>query len=566
MADVLKDASAQNARGLALRRMPKELLAFNSQFHPAPATYDRVTAFSVSDPRLSGAAAPEALARPVAPTAPGEVPPPPPEARARGERIGVIVCCTAPFNAAKVVAGFGADATPEAIHGKPAHVLGEFALCVLDDRTVLLGDRGAVTQALAPRPAGAAHPLQFALDAAAKGHALAFGARVPEGVFSADPPEAARGYWAGSAKLKSVLATYDLGARPVLRSELRFPDAPTAKAALDDMAARARQAAKGYEGVKRQALDTIRGPEREKPDAPRDLREIGAATEGLAVVAGIEWLEALFESPVFAQSGDTLAAEQPVHPLLARLGTPALLYAGFSAPAVALGADPFELPSLFGGSRTSSMTDSLKQIGIAFHSYESANGNFPPAYGINRAGKRLHSWRVLLLPYLGEEKLFEKFKLDEPWDSAHNLKVVADNPMPKVYALPGVTKPAEKVTHFQVFTGPGTLFGPAGKPLRIVEIQDGVSNTVLAALAAKPVPWTRPDDIPFDPTLDMRRLVLRFDRANKPAAKGATHLLFADGAVQVFGATLTPQLMNAAITPSAGDTFAPHAPPAAPEK
>jgi hypothetical protein len=33
------------------------------------------------------------------------------------------------------------------------------------------------------------------------------------------------------------------------------------------------------------------------------------------------------------------------------------------------------------------------------------------------SGERLHSWRVVLLPYLGQQELYEKIRLDQPWDS-----------------------------------------------------------------------------------------------------------------------------------------------------
>ena len=57
------------------------------------------------------------------------------------------------------------------------------------------------------------------------------------------------------------------------------------------------------------------------------------------------------------------------------------------------------------------------------NNYEAQHGCFPPAYSVDKDGRPLHSWRVLLLPYLDEEELYKQLRLDEPWDSPHNKAV-----------------------------------------------------------------------------------------------------------------------------------------------
>jgi hypothetical protein len=49
-------------------------------------------------------------------------------------------------------------------------------------------------------------------------------------------------------------------------------------------------------------------------------------------------------------------------------------------------------------------------------------------------GTPLLSWRVLVLPYLGQEELFAQFRLTEPWDSDHNVRLL--DRMPSTYAPP----------------------------------------------------------------------------------------------------------------------------------
>src|SRR4051794_27921550 len=59
-----------------------------------------------------------------------------------------------------------------------------------------------------------------------------------------------------------------------------------------------------------------------------------------------------------------------------------------------------------GAARRAQCTNDLKQIGLALHNYESSFGVFPPAYTVDSAGRPLHSWRTLLLPYMEQEPLY----------------------------------------------------------------------------------------------------------------------------------------------------------------
>ena len=70
--------------------------------------------------------------------------------------------------------------------------------------------------------------------------------------------------------------------------------------------------------------------------------------------------------------------------------------------------------------RRSSCSGNLQHIALAMLIYQHEHGTLPPAYTVDADGKPLHSWRVLLLPYLGESELYGQLRLDEPWDSRHN--------------------------------------------------------------------------------------------------------------------------------------------------
>src|SRR5882672_4340583 len=70
-------------------------------------------------------------------------------------------------------------------------------------------------------------------------------------------------------------------------------------------------------------------------------------------------------------------------------------------------------------------SNDLKQLALAMHNYHSAYGQLPPAAVRDKNGKLLLSWRVLILPYIEQDNLFKEFKLEEPWDSDHNKKLIA---------------------------------------------------------------------------------------------------------------------------------------------
>ena len=116
--------------------------------------------------------------------------------------------------------------------------------------------------------------------------------------------------------------------------------------------------------------------------------------------------------------------------------------------------------------------------------------------GIGTNAKPLLSWRVAILPWIEQDALYKQFHLNEPWDSEHNKKLLAQ--MPAVYAAPGLKDREGGRTYYQAVVGTGAAFEPR-RQLRLPDFLDGTSNTLCIAEAAVPVPWTKPEDLPFDP-------------------------------------------------------------------
>jgi RNA polymerase sigma factor (sigma-70 family) len=137
--------------------------------------------------------------------------------------------------------------------------------------------------------------------------------------------------------------------------------------------------------------------------------------------------------------------------------------------------------------------NNLSQVGKLMHLYHDKKRTFPTHAIYSADGKTpLLSWRVAILPYTDAAGLYEEFNLDEPWDSAPNKKLIAK--MPAFFHSPAGAKRDDGLTHFQVFTGPDTLFDGL-KRITLLGIADGVSNTILAIESKEPVIWTKPADL-----------------------------------------------------------------------
>ncbi len=197
------------------------------------------------------------------------------------------------------------------------------------------------------------------------------------------------------------------------------------------------------------------------------------------------------------------------------------------------------------------LADRLKRLALALYAYADDHaGRLPPAAVFDQAGKPLLSWRVLLLHYLDQEELYRQFRLDEPWDSPHNLALLAR--MPEAYAPPEVPglRADPHATFYQVFVGKGAAFeGQDGLRLR-EDFPDGLDATIIVAEAGEAVPWTKPADLAYDPAGPLPQLGGIF--AGRPA-----HVVLADGTVRQLPPDLHEATLRDAITRNDGRRLGP---------
>ena len=188
--------------------------------------------------------------------------------------------------------------------------------------------------------------------------------------------------------------------------------------------------------------------------------------------------------------------------------------------------------------------NNLRQIALAVHNYHAANNTFPRPAIVGPSGKPLLSWRVAILPYLEQQELYDKFKQDEAWDSPHNKALLKE--IPSVYRCPSRGRVESFTTNYRVFAGDGALF-EKGREIGVADVTDGTAATIMAVESSESVPWTKPDDLPFDPAAAP---TLRGAGSPHP---GGFHAAMASSAVRFLKNTIDPGVFRALITRAAGE-------------
>ncbi len=396
-----------------------------------------------------------------------------------------------PYDSAKVKAALRADE-------KGFHTLG--------DRAFILGDAAAAKPFLA-KPDDQSYLTPALRDAAGKHHLVA-GFRVPPEVAgllaSQLPPEVKE--LQPLTELKSGMVTVDLGKSTDYQAVLVFPDADKAKSGV--------RAVRSAMTMARTQLTQFRAEFGKRPEfAP--FRDYFVKIEEALVKAKIE------------QSGANVQIVMSLEVDL--LETTAVL-----VPAI---------QKVREAANRMTSASKLSNIGVALHVYHNDNNSFPPAVIADKDGKPVLSWRVAILPYLEQQDLYNKFKQDEPWDSPHNKALLKQ--MPDIYAPPTPMSEEPFGTYYQAFVGKTAAFDPTRK-VTLAMVKDGTSNTIFVVEAAKPVPWTKPEDIPYDDEKPLPKLGGTLNKDGFSALMG-------DRAVIFFKNTLDEKILRALITRNGGE-------------
>jgi len=415
-----------------------------------------------------------------------------------------------PYSRQKITAALVPDGEEREFHGKGtifSKNKSDPAVCFVTDRVFLVGPARDLGFSLDRGERKANVPIERALLLAMASHSVAAGFHMPEVLAQALKQaqlEPSALFLKPLTEIQSGTLVLDLGSAARLKAVLNFPDAAAARSAAE--AVRTGQGVlKGMlKGISKEAF----------PNPPgMDLQQ-----EILAI------LETLQVTPQDAGVQLTLECKSPM--LLATL-VPAIEKSRKAAQQMA-------------------RSNNLKQIALAMLNYHSTYGHLPGAAIRDSNGKPLLSWRVALLPYLDQVDLYNRFKLDEPWNSEHNLKLLKE--MPRVYRLDNMPQKESDKTHYQVFTGKGTAF-ENDQGQKFEDFTDGMSNTILAIEAADPVPWTKPEDLTY--------------ATDKPLPKLGAHpseaifVVYCDGSVRLLSREMKVQQLRARITRNGGEMIDP---------
>lgn len=139
--------------------------------------------------------------------------------------------------------------------------------------------------------------------------------------------------------------------------------------------------------------------------------------------------------------------------------------------------------------------NNMRQCLLALHNYQSANEVFPSAFETDSDGKPIHSWRVMILPFIEQNALYDAYDFKEPWDGPNNSKLA--NQMPIVYRCPSVPY-SDNETTYKLVSDPEAFFD-GSKKRGFEDAVDGSSCTiVLVEDSQNPVNWMKPEDISIE--------------------------------------------------------------------
>lgn len=187
-----------------------------------------------------------------------------------------------------------------------------------------------------------------------------------------------------------------------------------------------------------------------------------------------------------------------------------------------------------------------KQIALAIQSYESDKGEFPPAYTMDAQGRRLHSWRTLILPYMEESKLFETIDLTKAWDDPANAK--AGEASLDVYTCPSADHKQGLTTYLAV-AGPQSIFsGPVPRKRDEATDESETTMCVVDVAADQAVHWMSPNDVSDDE-------LLRINADSTTNHFSVFNAAFLDGQVRSVPKSVDAKALRAMLTIDGGEAM-----------
>jgi hypothetical protein len=302
-----------------------------------------------------------------------------------------------------------------------------------------------------------------------------------------------------------------------------------------ELAANVADTAKAAVTLTRNLMRSVRDRERDTPPLAAFLLQTG---DGLLKTVAVEQADTLVTAQTSTQVPKIIAAS-----------------AGSLAGAIA---------DARSSARRQVSVNNMRQILLAMHNWADAQGGgrFPPPVIMGKDGKGAvpHSWRVELLPYLEQAQLYEAYHFDQPWDSEANKLVLAK--MPAVFRHPQDDPKSTNASYFVLTPekllsekpapGGGAYAPEGGFPtafsaqngMSFSQVTDGLSNTIAIVEAKREIPWTKPEDLPFDPARELPKFA--------GYEKAGFNIGLCDGAVRFVDSKIDKSILKLLIMPQDG--------------
>ena len=528
-ADLWKSDALADLRQILSKAGPEALQVFEKRFTPPPSTIERVT---VVLPTL------QTLGEPF------------PQVDPQAMSALLIVSTAKPFDQAQLIKALATEGRQKKHKGRTYYFNEDTwsGLYLVDDRTFVTGSEDSILW-LFDQPAGKAEgPLQPGVRQASGKQPLVVA--LNPGVFPQEAAQMIPPPLQPLLQARTATVALDLDKQWRLEARLYF--------AKDDQAKDGEKAARAGLEMAREALGMpiqelekqLKAPrESPFPQPKRVLAGLPEVGESFALVLGLGFLrqlEAELKKLPVERQGAMVRLPLTVPPTSNALPawTSMFMVAVSTMGRSANGTFQIVGQKIGGDDGDKALEDNLFKLAAAFDKYHDANGHFPPAAIFDKDGQPLLSWRVALLPYLGEEALYKQFKLDEPWDSLHNKKLIKQ--MPKVFQSTAPFGREQWKTTDKVFVGAGTVFD-GKKGIAKKDVTDGLDRTILLVHTGddQAVVWSKPADLPY--------------AAGKPLPKLASpnrerfHVLLADGTVRVLKPDIAEKTLRALITRNGGE-------------
>lgn len=194
--------------------------------------------------------------------------------------------------------------------------------------------------------------------------------------------------------------------------------------------------------------------------------------------------------------------------------------------------------------------NNLGQLAVALCQYRAAYGVFPPAYVVDQQGRPKHSWRVLILPFINQRGLYQRYRFDEPWDGPHNRQLAKE--CPALFRCPADQNAPPGRTNYVAVVGPSTAW-PGTTSRSFGQFPHGPAATLLLVeVTDTSIWWLEPRDLVF------KKIPFALNAPNGRGISsrhpGGVNCAFADSHLEFLSDTISGEALRKELMVDGGDS------------